>query len=90
MVAPKSNRQTVTAFDAKNRLGRLLDRVQAGEEVVITRRGQAVARLVPVREQADEVADALEVFKQVRQSLAAEGVSVSRSQVRAWREEGRR
>jgi prevent-host-death family protein len=37
----------VAAFDAKNRLGALLDRVENGEEIVITRRGKAVAKLVP-------------------------------------------
>ncbi len=35
------------AFEAKNRLGTLLDWVEQGEEVLITRRGRAVARLVP-------------------------------------------
>lgn len=35
------------AFDAKNRLAELLDLVERGEEVVITRRGRRVARLVP-------------------------------------------
>ena len=37
----------VGAFEAKSKLGQLLDRVEAGEEVVITRRGKIVARLVP-------------------------------------------
>ena len=37
----------VGAFEAKSRLGQLLDWVEAGEEVVITRRGKIVARLVP-------------------------------------------
>ncbi len=37
----------VEAFEAKSRLGHLLDCVEAGEEVVITRRGKAVAKLVP-------------------------------------------
>ncbi len=37
----------VGAFEAKNTLGTLLDRVQDGEEIVITRHGRAVARLVP-------------------------------------------
>jgi prevent-host-death family protein len=37
----------IGAFEAKNRLGQLLDWVEAGEEVVITRRGKVVARLVP-------------------------------------------
>jgi prevent-host-death family protein len=37
----------VGAFEAKNTLGSLLDLVEKGEEVAITRRGKRVARLVP-------------------------------------------
>jgi len=37
----------IGAFEAKTRLGQLLDWVEAGEEIVITRRGKVVARLVP-------------------------------------------
>jgi prevent-host-death family protein len=37
----------IGAFEAKNKLSTLLDRVERGEEVLITRRGKAVARLVP-------------------------------------------
>lgn len=36
----------IGAFEAKNTLGALLDLVERGEEVVITRRGKPVARLV--------------------------------------------
>ena len=39
----------VGAFEAKNRLGHLLDLVEQGEEVAITRHGKQVARLVPAR-----------------------------------------
>ncbi|HEY7426565.1 MAG TPA: type II toxin-antitoxin system prevent-host-death family antitoxin [Gemmataceae bacterium] len=35
----------IGAFEAKSRLGQLLDWVESGEEVIITRRGKAVARL---------------------------------------------
>jgi prevent-host-death family protein len=37
----------IGAFEAKNKLAALLDRVEQGEEIVITRHGKAVARLVP-------------------------------------------
>lgn len=37
----------VGAFEAKNKLSALLDEVERGEEVVITRHGKPVARLVP-------------------------------------------
>jgi prevent-host-death family protein len=36
----------VGAFEAKNKLAELLDEVEHGGEVVITRRGRPVARLV--------------------------------------------
>ena len=37
----------VDAFGAKDKFGRLLDLVERGEEIIITRHGKAVARLVP-------------------------------------------
>jgi prevent-host-death family protein len=37
----------IGAFEAKNRLGALLDRVEGGEEIIITRHGKRIARLVP-------------------------------------------
>ena len=38
---------TVGSFEAKTKLAELLDKVEGGETVTITRRGKAVARLVP-------------------------------------------
>jgi prevent-host-death family protein len=35
------------AFEAKNKFAALLDRVERGDEIVITRHGRPVARLVP-------------------------------------------
>jgi prevent-host-death family protein len=43
----------VGVFEAKNKLSELLDRVERGEQVVITRRGKPVAEIVrakPVRD----------------------------------------
>ena len=40
----------VGAFEAKNKLGQLLDLVERGEEIVITRHGRQVARLVPSKQ----------------------------------------
>jgi prevent-host-death family protein len=39
----------IGAFEAKNKLGQLLDLVEQGEEITITRHGKKVARLVPAR-----------------------------------------
>lgn len=43
----------VTATEAKAKLLALLDQVERGEEVVITRRGKVVARLTPPRASND-------------------------------------
>ncbi len=45
----------IGAFEAKNTLGALLDRVEKGEEIVITRHGKRVARLVPNTGRIDTV-----------------------------------
>lgn len=37
--------------DAKSNLSRLVERVEAGEEIVIARNGKPVAKLVPIREE---------------------------------------
>jgi prevent-host-death family protein len=44
--------KSVGVHEAKTHLSRLLEDVQAGEEVVITRRGEEVAALVPRRGRA--------------------------------------
>jgi prevent-host-death family protein len=54
----------VGSFEAKNKLSALLDQVERGAEIVITRHGKAVARLVPAepgfdRRKAKSAADGL-------------------------------
>jgi prevent-host-death family protein len=43
----------IGAFEAKSKLGQVLDWVESGEEVIITRRGKAVARVIPPGEIID-------------------------------------
>jgi prevent-host-death family protein len=45
--------QEIGAFAAKNTLGTLLDKVERGEQIAITRHGKPVARLVPNAERPD-------------------------------------
>ncbi len=40
--------RSVSVAEAKSHLSEILDRVEAGEEVVITRRGVEVVRMIPV------------------------------------------
>lgn len=58
----------IGALEAEGRLGALLDLVEQGEEVVITRGGRVVARLVPgpgVRD-ATAVSSAVEEARRLR------------------------
>jgi len=54
--------RTVTVADAKARLSAVLADVEAGEEIVITRRGLAVARIVPEPSAAPSDFDLSELF----------------------------
>jgi prevent-host-death family protein len=88
---PTQGAMSVGAYDAKTRLSELLDRVERGEQIVITRHGKAVARLVP--EGGHNVADALAAVEELtrhRKELAARGVRVTQAEIRAMRDEGRR
>ena len=44
---------SVNVHEAKTHLSRLLERVEAGEEVVIARAGRPIARLVPYRRRTE-------------------------------------
>jgi prevent-host-death family protein len=57
----------ISASEARKNLGQLLDRVVAGEKIAITRRGRAVAWLVPFR----PVVDAESVDAKSAQDAAA-------------------
>jgi prevent-host-death family protein len=88
---PMQTAASVGAYDAKSRLSELLDRVENGEQIVITRHGKPVARLVP--EGGHNVADALaavDELTRLRKELAARGVRVTQAEIRAMRDEGRR
>ncbi len=81
---------TVNLFDAKNRLSALIDQVEEGQEVTITRRGKPVARLVPVATQADRAQEAVAKLHVLRQGIAARGQSFTWAELKEYRDTGRR
>ena len=80
----------VGAFEAKNTLGTLLDRVENGEEIVITRHGKPVARLVPNRSGIDrtQARAAMERIRARAQGIKME--SFDWEALKADRDAGRR
>jgi prevent-host-death family protein len=62
---------TVGSFEAKTKLAELLDKVEAGETVTITRRGKAVAKLVPAAVDAEERARRRAFIEEVKRKRGA-------------------
>lgn len=48
---------TVSSFDAKTHLSQLLQEVEKGHTITITRRGKPVARLVPAQQEPEPSVD---------------------------------
>lgn len=85
---------TVRLSEGRRRLGEWVDRASRGEEIVITRRGQAVARLVPYHpsnpgDLMDRVTQTFALVERIRQRRAG-WTSGDRVSIKAMVEEGRR
>lgn len=86
--------ESVTAFEAKTRFGRLLERVARGEEVIITRHEKPVARLVPEgARNLESVREAVAGLIELSREIGARNKGkpkLTRAEVKSWIEEGRR
>lgn len=76
---------SIGAYDAKTHLPRLLEQVERGESVTITKHGRAVARLVPVGSRSSTPESVIAALRVARVGLSRGGDSV-----RDMIEEGRR
>ena len=79
--------EKIGVYAAKTHLASLLDRVEEGEELLITRHGRAVARLVPVEPQ-DQAAQARALVEEIRSTR--KGFRVSGKELSALVQAGRR
>lgn len=61
--------RSVGAYEAKTHLPRLLDEVEAGDSITITKQGRPVARLVGIRGAAAHDPDPVARFAEARQGL---------------------
>ena len=77
----------IGAFEAKNKFGRLLDWVERGEEIIITRHGKEVARLVPITPGFNR-AEAHAALRRIRER--AEQLKLGAFDWKGFRDEGRR
>ncbi|MGH8115201.1 MAG: type II toxin-antitoxin system Phd/YefM family antitoxin [Rhodanobacteraceae bacterium] len=80
----------VGAFAAKNTLGTLLDLVEAGEDVVITRRGKPVARMTNAQSQDQASNRAADAAARIRARAARVAGPVTWAEWKSLRDDGRR
>lgn len=75
----------VQASEAKTHFARLLDEVERGETIIITRHGQAIARLVPeARVRQEEIDQALDDLTE----LGKQTGTITVEEILAWRHAG--
>ena len=86
-MATSQGSNTVGAYEAKTHLSELLEKVEAGEEITITKHGAPVAKLVPVKK---EVRPEERVAAIDRIQKLASGLSLGELNVKDLIREGRR
>jgi len=69
---------TVGAYEAKTHLSELLEKVEAGEEITITKHGAPVAKLVPVKKEVrpEERVAAIDRIQKLATALSLGGLKV--------------
>ena len=73
--------ERIGIYDARSRLSELVERVEAGEEVVLTRRGQPVVRMVRAEPHERNQARA-EAVKRIRALRKRMNLRVTQAEIR--------
>ncbi len=73
----------ISVKEARDNLREIIDRVLAGEEVILLRRGREVARILPPKRRRKK----LPSLKRFRSSIRVRGKSVSASVIKQRREQ---
>lgn len=77
-MAIQQDSNTFGAYEAKTHLSELLEKVEAGEEITITKHGAPIAKLVPVKKEAsrEERRAAIERIQRLASGLSLGGLKV--------------
>jgi prevent-host-death family protein len=81
-------------FEAKTHLSELVARVEAGDEIVITRHNKPVAKIVPIADVSAALLErrrqALACMQAIGDEVAAQGRPITQDEIIEWIREGRR
>jgi prevent-host-death family protein len=77
-MATLQDSNTVGAYEAKTHLSELLEKVEAGAEITITKHGAPVAKLVPVKKEVrpEERVAAIDRIQKLATGLSLGGLKV--------------
>ena len=69
---------SVGAYEAKTHLSELLEKVEAGQEITITKHGTPVAKLVPIKKEAsaEERVAAIQRIQMLGRGLSLGGLKI--------------
>ena len=75
----------VGVYEAKTQLPRLLDEVEQGETITITRYGRPIARIVPLQGRRRTIDETIAAMRELRKGNRLDGITI-----RELIEEGRK
>jgi len=78
----------VGMFEAKTHFSELARRVQAGEEIIVTNRGEPVLKMVPIEPPYDPE-QARQAMMRIRERAKRWGINATPEEIKSWINEGR-
>jgi prevent-host-death family protein len=81
----------VGIFEAKTNLSRLIEQVEKGQEVTITRHGKPVVKLVRARAELtpEQIAERKDAIKRLQEIASRLKINATQEEIKAWINEGR-
>jgi prevent-host-death family protein len=81
----------VGIFEAKTNLSRLIEQVEKGQEVTITRHGKPVVKLVRARAELtpEQIAERKDAIKRLQEVASRLKINATQEEIKAWINEGR-
>lgn len=82
-------KNSIGTFEAKTHFTKIITQVISGEEILITRRGKAVAKIIPIKETFDSVSIKAAIFRLRKLAKEMQLGSFDWDEWKSYKDEGR-
>lgn len=82
-------KNSIGTFEAKTHFTKIITQVIAGEEILITRRGKAVAKIIPIKETFDRETIKAAIFRLRKLAKEMQLGSFDWDEWKSYKDEGR-